>query len=410
MTPDHHDSAYAAEKGLSAKEAGAVVEYDVPRISPLMLNIFHIGAFVAVFAAGFEALVPASFFVQAVEPWGVSVSSLWMMASYLIGYVGFILPTLRLNDVFGRTATFWFGIALFVVFTGVAGHAETALRFAILRAFQGTGAAIITSNALQVVGAQTSDRSRPLFVGALAAAQLLGVGAAHIIGGKLAVDGHFRWGVYLAAPLAAAPAILCTPALVRLDQIAPAHRKGSLLSRLMKYDLVGTVLLVGAATMLTSGLTFGGNEHAWSSATTLCLIVFGSVSAVLFLLWEKLGASHPIFNTLWLRERNLQISMVSVLLISMTVFASAVFIPIMYLTARTKTTDVAGRMSAPYWATAAGAALLAGLAIRCKPAVARPLVWLGLVVGAVFAGLLYTIELKPESNAKEHAFYALAGL
>ncbi|KAJ2715431.1 hypothetical protein H4R19_001214 [Coemansia spiralis] len=401
---------YAAEKGFAGKHAGAIVEDDVPRISPLQLNIFHIGAFVAVFAAGFEALVPASFFVQAVEPWGVSVSSLWMMASYLIGYVAFVLPTLRISDVFGRTATFWFGVALFAVFTGVAGHAATALQFAVLRAFQGMGAAILTSVAVHVVGAQTSDRSRPLFVGALAAAQLLGVGAAHIIGGKLAIDGHFRWGVYLAAPLIAVPAILCTPALVRLDRSTSAHRRESLVARLLHFDLVGTLLLVGAAVMLTSGLTFGGNEHAWSSATTLCLIIFGSVSAVLFLLWEKFGARQHIFNTLWLRERNLQISMVSVLLISMTFFASAVYIPILYMTARTKDTEVAGRKSVPYWAASVGAALLAGLVIRAKPAAARPLVWLGLVVGAVFAGLFYTIELKPDSETKEQAFYALAGV
>ncbi|KAJ1730694.1 hypothetical protein LPJ61_002882 [Coemansia biformis] len=414
------DSAYAAEAGAarapeksySEKHAVAITEDDVPRISPLLLNIFHIGALIAVFAAALEAVIPASFFTQAVEPWGVSVSSLWMLASYLIGYVSFVLPTLRISDVFGRTVTFWFGIALFAVFTGVSGNASSALQFAVLRAFQGVGAAIIASVSVQVVAAQTSERSRPLFVGALAAAQLFGVGAAHIIGGKLAVQDHFRWAIYLAAPLIAAPAVLCTPALIRLDQqsCSRQQQRDSLVSRLLRYDYIGTLLLLGAAIMLTTGLTFGGNEHGWSSVTTLCLIIFGAVSAVLFLLWEKFGASHPIFNTLWLRERNLQISMVSVLLIAMTFFANAVYVPIMYLTARTKTTDIAGRMSAPYWGASLGAALLAGLAIRARPGLARPLIWTGLVLGAVFAGLFYTIELKPDSLVRERAFYAVAGV
>ncbi|KAJ1743439.1 hypothetical protein LPJ68_000938 [Coemansia sp. RSA 1086] len=388
-------------------KANSITEDMAPRISKPLMALFYAGALACIFVASLEAMIPASFFVQAVEPWGVETSSLWMLAAYLIGYVAMILPTRRLADIFGQVAMFWTGLVLFVVFTGVSGNASVASTFAVLRAFQGAGAGMMTSVCMYVVGEQASDRSRALLVSGLALAQLGGIGAAHALGGKLAVDGKFRWAIYLAAPLAAAPALLCTPALIRSRK----RSQESLGSRLLKFDIVGTLLLFGAVVMLTSGLTFGGNEHKWDSATVLCLIIFGAVSAVLFLVWDMLGAkSQPIFNTRWLRERNLQISMLAVLLISMVFFSAAIYVPIMYITVRHEATDMAGRMTAPFWALSMGAALLGGLLIRLKPRLARPVAWAGLVIGAVFSGLYYTIDMEPTSLSKERAFYAIAGL
>ncbi|KAJ2089103.1 hypothetical protein IW138_003683 [Coemansia sp. RSA 986] len=402
----NYTGADAMEVGLNEKKGVAITEEQVSRISKPLLILFYIGAFIALFVAGMQGVIPASFFVYAAKTWGVSVSSLWMLASYLIGYVSFVLPAFRVSELTGRLATFWFGIILFIIFTGVSGHAKTAYTFAVLRAFQGIGAGIVTSVAVLVVGSHMSDRNRALAVGGLCAAQLLGVGAAHAIGGKLAVDGHYRWGIYMAAPLMAAPAILCTPALL-FDK--KSVRDESVLQRVLRFDYIGSFLLFGAAIMTTMGLTFGGNEHAWNSATDLCLIIFGVVCIVLFLVWEKFGASRPIFNTRWLHERNLQISMVATLFLSMVFFALAVYVPILYITARTQPTDVAGRRAAPFWGMTVGGAILAGAAMRTRASLARPLAWVGLVIGIVFTGLYYTIPLLEEAT-KERAYYAMAGL
>ncbi|KAJ2583966.1 hypothetical protein GGH95_000691 [Coemansia sp. RSA 1836] len=386
---------------------GLVTEVVVPRVSRPKLIVFYLGALVTMFAISLQTVVPTSFFVQAVEPWGVEVSSLWMPASYLIGYVALVLPAFRISEMTGRLATFCFGFGMFVTFTVLSGHASTAYKFSVLRAFQGVGAGFLASTILLVVSTNTSDRSRSLFVAGLCATQLFGVGAAHTIGGKLAIDGHFRWSVYLASPLMVVPGILCLPALFADKKPA---RTESIFTRIVRFDYIGALILMGTVIMMTTGLVFGGNEHKWSSATVICLIVFGVVGIVLFLAWERFGASRPLFNTQWLHERNLQISVVSTLFMAMVFFAHAVFVPILYITVRTELTDSAGRRTAPYWATSMGAALLAGLAVRYRPALARPLVWAGLAISIVFSGLYYTIEVKPTSLAKEQAFYALAGL
>ncbi|KAJ2376353.1 hypothetical protein GGI05_007016, partial [Coemansia sp. RSA 2603] len=364
-------------------------------------------AIVTVFVTNYQAVVPASFFVQAVEPWGVGVSSLWMLASYLIGYVCFVLPTYRVSEHCGRFSAFLFGLILFVVFTGVAGHSKTAYTFAVLRAIQGAGAGILASISVLVVATNASHRSRSLYVAGLCAAQLFGVGAAHVIGGTLADHDKFRWSIYLAAPLVAAPLVLCTPAL--LADKKPV-RTESVAKSILRFDYAGTLLLFGTVIMLTMGLVYGGNEHKWSSAIVICLIVFGCVGIFAFLMWEKYVAHHPIFNIAWLHEHNLQVCVVNILFMSMVFFALAVYVPILYITARMQSTSEAGKKSAPYWATSMGAALVSGVLLRFRARLARPLVWVGLIISIVFSGLYYTIPAETESESKEKAYYTLAGL
>lgn len=363
------------------------------------------------FTASLQTVVPASFFVQAAQgPWGIAVSSLWMLASYLIGYVSFVLLTFRVSEILGRLATFWVGILLFIIFSAVGGHATTAYDFSVFRAIQGMGAGIVIAICLLVVAINCSDRSRGLYIAGLCGAQLFGVGAAHTIGGKLAIEDKFRWGIYMAAILMAAPALLCTPALFAGRKQVHRH-ESSLLKSIMNFDFIGALLLFGAVIMCTCGLTFGGNEHKWGSVIVLCLIIFGVASAVLFIVWEKLFATHPHFNTQWLHMRNLQISVIGILFMSMAFFANSVYVPIMYLTTRHITdTFVAGKKTIPYWALCMGGALITGIALRIRAKFARPMVWAGLLIGTVFSGLYFTIEAEPTSEAKEKAFYAMAGL
>lgn len=58
-------------------------------------------------------------------------------------------------------------------------------------------------------------------------------------------------------------------------------------------DWAGSLLVVGATLMLLLGLEFGGVIHPWSSAIVICLIIFGIVVGVLFVLNEWKLARYP---------------------------------------------------------------------------------------------------------------------
>lgn len=53
----------------------------------------------------------------------------------------------------------------------------------------------------------------------------------------------------------------------------------SIPARLRQFDMVGTIISIGAISCLIMGISFGGTLYAWDSGTTIALFV---VSAVLF--------------------------------------------------------------------------------------------------------------------------------
>lgn len=66
------------------------------------------------------------------------------------------------------------------------------------------------------------------------------------------------------------------------------------LEGLKAIDWAGSLLIVGAAVMILLGLEFGGVTFPWSSATVICLIVFGCVVVGLFILNEWKFAINPV--------------------------------------------------------------------------------------------------------------------
>lgn len=69
-------------------------------------------------------------------------------------------------------------------------------------------------------------------------------------------------------------------------------------------DWSGSILVIGGTVMLLIGLEFGGVTFPWSSATVICLIVFGIVSIGLFVLNEGTVAKYPIIPLYMFRSRN----------------------------------------------------------------------------------------------------------
>jgi hypothetical protein len=70
--------------------------------------------------------------------------------------------------------------------------------------------------------------------------------------------------------------------------------KTPLIAGLRAIDWIGIILLVGATVMFLLGLNLGGTTFPWHSATVICLVIFGLVMFVLFVLWEWKVTSAPL--------------------------------------------------------------------------------------------------------------------
>lgn len=70
--------------------------------------------------------------------------------------------------------------------------------------------------------------------------------------------------------------------------------KTALLPGLTAIDWLGTAAIVGSVLMFLLGLQFGGVTDPWDSATVLCLIIFGLVTAVIFFFVEWRVSRYPL--------------------------------------------------------------------------------------------------------------------
>ena len=79
--------------------------------------------------------------------------------------------------------------------------------------------------------------------------------------------------------------------MVFLDIETP---KTPMLEGLKAIDWLGAILISGGTVMFLLGLEYGGVSFPWSSATVVCLIVFGILTLVLFIINEWKLAKYPM--------------------------------------------------------------------------------------------------------------------
>lgn len=70
--------------------------------------------------------------------------------------------------------------------------------------------------------------------------------------------------------------------------------KTAIISGLKAIDWIGVITITAGTVMFLLGLTYGGVSFPWSSATVVCLLVFGAVFVVLFFLNEWKLAKYPM--------------------------------------------------------------------------------------------------------------------
>lgn len=101
-------------------------------------------------------------------------------------------------------------------------------------------------------------------------------------------DWRIRWCFYINLPIDGIAFLII---FFYLDLETP---KTPLVPGLKAIDWLGALFIVGGTLMLLFGLEYGGETYPWDSATVICLIVFGVVAALIFVLIEWKFAKYPI--------------------------------------------------------------------------------------------------------------------
>jgi MFS family permease len=193
---------------------------------------------------------------------------------------------------------FWWGLAIFTVFSFVGGLAVSPGMLVASRALQGAGAAIAAPSVLALLTTSAPDEAARNRALALFTAVSSGGGAIGLVLGGVLTDAiSWRWTLFINVPIG-----LAVLATVRRFVDETPRRPG-------RFDVVGAVTATGGAVAIVWAL-IGAPTQGWGSLRTVGGLVLGGLLLVTLAVTET-RVAHPLLRPGLLKSRTRIASLVS---------------------------------------------------------------------------------------------------
>ncbi|KAJ2796113.1 hypothetical protein H4R20_005643 [Coemansia guatemalensis] len=309
----------------------------------------------------------------------------WIATAYMLTTTALQPLYGRLSDTFGRVPVLISAILVFMAGSAACGWAQSMGVLIFGRAFQGIGGAGLFALVFIIISDVTTEEERPAYLGILGAVWSIASVVGPVLGGVFSDKASWRWAFWLNLPVAGVVLIIIV-LLLRM----PIPRD-SFWEKLKKVDLLGSLVLVGAVVMLLLALTWGGKTFPWNSARVICLIVFGVVLLVIFILIEWKVALEPTVPIPLFQIRNVSLTVISQLFIGIAMFSPMFFIPIWYTIVKNSSAISAGLHLLPYLLSLSLVSVFSGFIVM-KTGHYRTLIIVGTGIYVLGAGLLIMFD------------------
>ncbi|MDQ3432539.1 MAG: MFS transporter [Actinomycetota bacterium] len=247
-----------------------------------------------------------------------SAALTWVVTSYVLVFGGLMLLGGRLADTLGRRRMLIVGLVVFTAASLACGLAENAAILVSSRAVQGLGAALMSPAALATVSTIFDGERRMRALGIWAGIGGAGFVAGLIVSGVLTSGPGWEWVFLVNVPIGLALAV-ALPLVVPTDPPMTRH---------VRLDVGGALLVTGSVALLVYGLTESG-DSGWDSSQTLLPIALSPVVAFLFVLVER-RQSDPLIRPRLLAQRSV-VSGLVVMLVASAAMLSLFFVASLYL-------------------------------------------------------------------------------
>ncbi|OXV10786.1 hypothetical protein Egran_01453 [Elaphomyces granulatus] len=260
----------------------------------------------------------------------------WMASSYLLANAASIPLWGKISDIWGRKPILLLANFVFLIASLICGVSISLTMIITGRAIQGVGAGGLIVLGNICITDLFSMRERSLYYGLFGATWAIASALGPLIGGAFTTRVTWRWCFYLNLPIGGISFVIL---LLFLSIETP---QTSLLAGLRAIDWIGTVTCIGGTLMFLFGLEFGGVTHPWDSPTVLCLIIFGPIVWVLFILAEWKLAKYPIMPLRLFRDSHNLLLFLVCFCHAFVFIAGAFFLPLYFQTALLATPILSG--------------------------------------------------------------------
>ena len=257
-------------------------EHEPAALSHAEIRTIVIGIMLAMFLGALDQTIVAT----ALPTIGVHFGNLselsWVVTAYLLTATTVTPLYGKLSDIHGRRVMMMVAILLFVAGSIACALAPSMTALVLGRALQGLGGGGLMALAQTIIGDAVSPRERGRYQGYIGAVFAVSSVGGPVLGGFLTEKLDWSLIFWINLPLGIAASAMTWNAL----KLVPFHpRKHSL-------DIVGALLMIGAAVALLLMLSWGGRDYGWLSAPMLGLLATSLVLWVLFA-WRLARAEEP---------------------------------------------------------------------------------------------------------------------
>jgi EmrB/QacA subfamily drug resistance transporter len=223
----------------------------------------------------------------------------------------------RVSDLYGRKSLFQAAIVVFLAGSALSGAAASIGELIAFRALQGLGAGGLMTLAMAIVADLVSPRERGRYQGYIQMVFVLASVAGPLLGGVFADHFSWRWVFFVNLPIGAITLVVIS---TTLDLPAVTRARA-------RIDYAGAALLAAALSCLLLVTTWGGQQHAWTSAQIVGLGIAAVVLLAAFVAQER-RAAEPILPLRLFRDPVFDVVSVVLFLTTLSFFAVVVFAPL----------------------------------------------------------------------------------
>ncbi|KAK4041434.1 major facilitator superfamily domain-containing protein [Parachaetomium inaequale] len=366
--------------------------------TPLQTTIIILALASALFLAALDVTIVTVAVPTIAQEFQSTAGYTWIGSAYMLATAAAAPMWGKISDIWGRkpimliaVGVFWVGSLLSAVSVGMG-------MLIVARAVQGVGGGGIVILVNVCISDLFSMRKRGIYFGAMGMVWAVASAVGPVLGGVFTSEVTWRWCFYINLPISGVGmAVLAF--VLKLHNPRTPMRQG-----LAAVDWLGSVTVVGATLMVMLGLELGGVTYPWDSPTVVCLIVFGFVTAALFVVIEWKVAEFPLVPMYLFSMRSGAASLAVGALQGFVFISGSYYLPLYFQAVLGASPLMSGVYILPWVMSLSLVSAGTGIVIK-KTGKYLPCIVFGMVTMALGFGLF--IDLEPRANWTKIVLYQI---